>query len=262
MDILTILAVFIASAIVAIVSLISAFSLYVDDSKLSAWLPRLIAIAVGVLLGDAFLHLIPDALEIESETGGSVAMWTLVGIMAFFFMESVLHWRHEHDLELISKNETSITPASYAKMNLMGDGAHNFVDGVLIASSFLVSPSLGIATTIAIVLHEIPQEISDIAVLIHGGYTKKRAVLLNFLCSLACLAGASCTLLLSQLMELGLSAMLSFTAGGFIYIASSDLVPLLRSKIIKINLSTQFAGTLIGILSMQSILWFENLSHF
>ena len=74
-------------------------------------------------------------------------------------MESVLHWRHEHDLELISKNETSITPASYAKMNLMGDGAHNFVDGVLIASSFLVSPSLGIATTIAIVLHEIPQEI-------------------------------------------------------------------------------------------------------
>ena len=136
MDILTILAVFIASAIVAIVSLISAFSLYVDDSKLSAWLPRLIAIAVGVLLGDAFLHLIPDALEIESETGGSVAMWTLVGIMAFFFMESVLHWRHEHDLELISKNETSITPASYAKMNLMGDGAHNFVDGVLIASSF------------------------------------------------------------------------------------------------------------------------------
>ena len=106
MDILTILAVFIASAIVAIVSLISAFSLYVDDSKLSAWLPHLIAIAVGVLLGDAFLHLIPDALEIESETGGSVAMWTLVGIMAFFFMESVLHWRHEHDLELISKNET------------------------------------------------------------------------------------------------------------------------------------------------------------
>ena len=260
MNLITILYVLGASTLVASISLISAFSLYVTDNKLKTWLPRLIAIAVGVLLGDAFLHLIPDALEINNEAGGSVVMWTLVGIVAFFFIESVLCWRHDHDLDDL--NDATNAPASYAKMNLMGDGAHNFVDGVLITSSFLVSPTLGIATTIAIVLHEIPQEISDIAVLIHGGYSKKRAVLLNFLCALACIVGAAFTLLLSQLMELGLSAMLSFTAGGFIYIATSDLVPLLRSNKIKINFSTQFIGTIIGILSMQSILWFETISHF
>ena len=260
MDLFTVLYVLVASTIVATISLISAFSLYVNDSKLKIWLPRLIAVSVGVLLGDAFLHLIPDALEIDTEAGSSIAMWTLVGIIVFFFMESALDWRHGYDLDSLDK--TTNTPASYAKMNLMGDGAHNFVDGVLITSSFLVSPSLGIATTIAIVLHEIPQEISDIAVLIHGGYSKKRAVLLNFLCALACIVGAVCTLLLSQVMELGLSAMLSFTAGGFIYIAASDLVPLLRSGKIKINFATQLIGTLLGIISMQSILWFENIPHF
>ena len=257
MESFTALWILLASLTVTLVSLISAFSMYVSDSKLEVWLPRLVAVAVGVLLGDAFLHLIPDALEIGTETASSVALWALVGIIAFFFLESVLHWRHDHDLDSLRKSNEA--PATYTKMNLLGDGAHNFVDGILIASSFLVDASLGVATTIAIVFHEIPQEISDIAVLIHGGYSKKRAVLLNFLSATACIAGAALTLILSVIMELGLGAMLAFTAGGFIYIATSDLVPLLRSKEVNIGLPAQFGGTLIGILSMQSILWFENI---
>ena len=146
-------------------------------------------------------------------------------------------------------------------MNLFGDGIHNFVDGILIASSFLVDPALGIATTLAIVLHEIPQEVSDISVLIQGGYHKRRAVFLNFLCATLCIIGAVATFLVSQLMELGLAAMLAFTAGGFIYIAASDLVPLLRSRELKVGLPMQFTATIVGILSMQSILWYENFAQ-
>ena len=248
-----------ASVTVTLVSLISAGFLYVSDERLKIWVPRLVAVAVGVLLGDAFLHLIPDALEMAGPESGSVVLWTLVGILSFFFIESVLQWHHDH--EILNIDETKKTPASFATMNLFGDGIHNFVDGILIASSFLVDPALGVATTLAIVLHEIPQEISDISILIQGGYNKRRAVFLNFLCATLCILGAVATLLVSQLMELGLGAMLAFTAGGFIYIATCDLVPLLRSKELKVGISMQFAATIVGILSMQSILWYENFAY-
>ena len=256
---ITIFFVLAACLLVAIVSIICAAFLYVSDGKLKVWMPRLIAVAVGVLLGDAFLHLLPDALEMTGADSGTVFLWTLGGILSFCFIEQGLHWRHEHSLEFSS--EPAQEPTSFARMNLLGDGIHNFVDGILIASSFLVDPALGFATTIAIVLHEIPQEISDIAILIQGGYSKKRAVILNFVCATACAAGAIATLLLSQLMELRLGSMLAFTAGGFIYIAASDLVPLLRSNEINVGLTEHYTGTLLGVLSMQSILWFENIIH-
>ncbi len=258
MGVTTTLSVLAASFLVAIVPLFCTVVLYISDERLKVWMPRLIAVAVGVLLGDAFLHLLPDALEITTSGSSTVFLATLGGIFCFFYIEQGLQWRHDHNLEFIGGTENG--PASYAKMNLLGDGVHNFVDGVLIASSFLVDPALGIATTIAIVLHEIPQEISDIAVLIHGGYSKKRAVLLNFICATACIAGAAATLILSQLMELGLGAMLAFTAGGFIYIAACDLVPLLRSAELKIGLPTQITASLLGVFSMQSILWLEAIT--
>ena len=141
-------------------------------------MPLLIAVAVGVLLGDAFLHLIPDAMEMAQSSESKVALWVLIGSISFVFLESCLQWRHDHAITTARENQGEI--ASFAKMTLFGDGAHNFVDGVLIASSFLADPALGIATTIAIVLHEIPQEISDIAVLIQGGFSRRTAVLLNF----------------------------------------------------------------------------------
>ena len=256
---ITIFSVLAACLLVAIVSIICAAFLYVGDGKLKVWMPRLIAVAVGVLLGDAFLHLLPDALEMTGADSGTVFLWTLGGILSFCFIEKGLHWRHEHSLEFSSQQAPE--PSSFARMNLFGDGIHHFVDGILITSSFLVDPALGFATTIAIVLHEIPQEISDIAILIQGGYSKKRAVFLNFVCATSCAAGAIATLVLSQLMELRLGAMLAFTAGGFIYIAASDLVPLLRSNEIKLGLTEHYTGTLLGVLSMQSILWFENIIH-
>ena len=245
-----------AAASVGLVSLIGVLVFYVSESRLKKWMPSLIAVAVGVLLGDAFLHLIPDAIQRAPGSESGVALWVLIGIIRFVFLESCLQWRHDHAITTARENQAEI--ACFAKMNLFGDGAHNFVDGVLIASSFLADPALGIATTIAIVLHEIPQEISDIAVLIQGGFSRRTAVLLNFFCATACIAGALITILFSQLMELNLSAMLAFTAGGFIYIATSDLVPLLRSEKLKASIPVQFASITIGILSMQAILWWES----
>ena len=244
-----------ASLLIAIVSLISVLFLYIDDQRLKVWMPRLIAIAVGVLLGDSFLHLLPDAIEIADESSNSVFMWTLIGILTFFFIENA--FQRNQKLETKSHEVIGMPIKSFARMNLIGDGIHNFVDGILIASSFLVDPGLGVATTIAIVLHEIPQEISDTAILIQGGYGKGRAVILNFFCALVCTVGAMCTLLLSQIIELGLSSMLALTAGGFIYIAAGDLFPLLRSEALKDNGPSQFVAVVMGVLSMQLILWVE-----
>lgn len=247
-----------ASLIVAIVSLLCAVFLFISDERLKIWMPRLIAVAVGVLLGDAFLHLLPDAMELSNASTSSVGLSILVGILTFFLIETVLQWQHDHNIQHQTENAKS--PKSFATMNLLGDGVHNFVDGVLIASSFLVDPSLGLVTTVAIVLHEIPQEISDIAILIQGGYGKKQAVMLNFLCATACMVGGVATLIISQVIELGLSSMLAFTAGGFIYIATCDLVPLLRSRELKIGIPAQFTATMVGVFSMQSILWLEGIN--
>lgn len=189
-----------ASVVVALVSLISALFILVEDRRLESWMPRLIAAAVGVLLGDAFLHLLPDAIEIGEAQDGTVLYWALVGMLGFFFIETGLLRRGSYGFKNSKQGKRFIE--SFARMNLIGDGIHNFVDGILIASSFLVDPALGLATTIAIVLHEIPQEISDISVLIRGGYKKKRAVTLNFLCALFCTAGAMITLLPDASMQL------------------------------------------------------------
>ena len=256
MDVSVTLPIFLGSAAVVLVSLIGALVFYISESRLKRLMPLLIAVAVGVLLGDAFLHLIPDAMEMAERSESNIALWVLIGVLSFVFLESCLQWRHDHAITSARENQGEI--ASFAKMNLFGDGAHNFVDGVLIASSFLADPALGVATTVAIVLHEIPQEISDIAVLIQGGFSRRKAVLLNFFCATACLVGAISTLLFSQLMELNLAAMLAFTAGGFIYIATSDLVPLLRGKALRSSIPAQFAFTLVGIMSMQLILWWES----
>ena len=243
-----------AATTVSLVALCSAFVLFIKESTLTRWMPRLIALAVGVLLGDVFLHLLPDALD-NSDDAANVFLWTLAGIILFYFIEQSLHWRHDHALP----SEQTVETKSYAKMSLLGDGAHNFVDGILIAGSFLADPVVGIATTLAIVIHEIPQEISDIAVLIHGGIEKKRAVLLNFMCAGACLLGAGGTLLVAHFMTISLPALLALTAGGFIYVATSDLIPLLRSAEIRLPMHVQVIATVIGIACMQSILWVEAL---
>ncbi|CCE22520.1 MULTISPECIES: ZIP family metal transporter [Methylotuvimicrobium] len=239
-----------ASLLVSLVSLSGAFVFYLDRQLLKRLLPYLIALAVGVLLGDAFIHLIPDAAERQGSIA-TVCLTTLAGVFLFFVLEKIVRWRHDHTVFA----DDSIKPM--AKMNLMGDAVHNFVDGILIGGSFLVDPVIGLTTTLAIVVHEIPQEIGDVGALVYGGYSPKDAVLYNFYCSLTVVMGAVFTLLLGQFAEASLILLLPIAAGGFIYIAATDFIPVLHEHSSLRNLCGQSFVFALGIGFMQAIVVLE-----
>ncbi|HIH14680.1 MAG TPA: ZIP family metal transporter [Nanoarchaeota archaeon] len=204
--------------IVSIISFIGLFTLSLQEKKVKKYILYMVSFAAGALLGDAFIHLLPESIE---EAGFTIIISTslLIGIVFSFIIEAFIHWRHCH----IPPSKKHIH--SFAIMNLIGDGIHNLLDGIIIATSYLVSVPVGIATTIAVIFHEIPQEIGDFAVLIHGGFSKTKALLLNFCTALTAVLGLILTFILAKNIE-GLTIFLiPFAAGGFIYIACSDLIP-------------------------------------
>jgi zinc and cadmium transporter len=177
-------------------------------------------------------------------------------MLLFFVLEKLVRWRHDHHINLPGQQD-DIRPI--AKMNLMGDAVHNFVDGILIGGSFIVDPVLGFTTTLAIIAHEIPQEIGDVGALVYGGYSPAKAVLYNFYCSLTVVVGALFTLMSSQLAESSLVFLLPIAAGGFIYIAATDMIPALHEHSTIANLvgQTLIFGLGIGFI-MQSIIILEH----
>lgn len=185
----------------------------------------LVSLAAGTLLATALLDLLPEALEHNEKTGGmvDVPLFILFGMVLFFFIERFLLWFHHHHEE-----EEHAHPST--TLVLLGDGVHNFIDGIVIAASFFVSIPLGIVTALAVVVHEVPQEIGDMAVLLHGGMAKNKAVLFNFLTALTSVAGAVLAISFRESIEGLLPIFLSLTAGFFIYIAASDLIPQLHKS--------------------------------
>jgi zinc and cadmium transporter len=244
------------SLLVCLVSLTGSFALFVKPQLLERNVNFLVSLSVGVLLGDAFLHLIPDSLA-RIGSIQIVMLWTLGGILLFFMLEKVVRWQHRH--EVYPSQEKSLKPIRpLARMNLIGDAVHNFIDGTLIAGSFLVSPVAGITTTLAIVIHEIPQEIGDVGALVYGGYAPRKAVWYNFLCSLTCLAGAVCMLIAGSWLQEGTLYLLPLAAGGFIYIASSDLIPELHKKGAMSHHLAQGLLISLGIGAMILVTYLEN----
>lgn len=206
-----------AVVLVSVVSLVGASSLILKESWLKPTLIVLVAFAAGALLGDAFLHLLPETVAEDGELSLSTSFAVLAGVSTFFVLEKGLHWHHSH----IGHEET-VHPVAIT--NLIGDGLHNFLDGAIIAASFAVSPQLGVATSIAVALHEIPQELGDFGILVHSGLTPRRALALNFASGLLAIAGAVMTLAFTPVETIE-NAIVPFTAGAFIYIASTDLMP-------------------------------------
>lgn len=208
------------------------------------------SIAVGALLGDAFIHLIPEALE-DSTNATLTSILVIVGIIFFFILEKFLHWHHHGE----DKEEIGIHPVG--KLVLLSDGVHNFLDGIIIGASFMISVPVGIATTLAVILHEIPQEIGDFAVLLHSGYTKRRALWLNFLSALTAILGAIVFFVLGEVAEASSMYFIPIAAGGFIYIAVADLIPELhKTKEIKHSVFQLMAVTL-GVLAMIGLTFLE-----
>jgi zinc and cadmium transporter len=228
--------------IVSLISLIGIFALSIKEKFLRRYLSFLVSLAVGALLGDAFIHLIPEAFN----KGGNqtlISVGIIVGIFIFFVLEKILHWHHHHDLE----NHSSHPLGSLV---FVSDGIHNFIDGLIIGTSFLAGIDIGIATTIAVILHEIPQEIGDFGILLHAGYTRMRALWLNFLSALLAVLGVIVSFLLGEFATTFEYLLLPLAAGGFIYIAMSDLIPELQKvKEIKYSL-IQLAIIATGVGSM------------
>lgn len=209
--------------IVSLIAFVGILFLLIRLNSLKKVILLLVSFSAGALIGGAFLHLLPEAVE-ESGFSLKVSLFFILGILMFFVLEKIICWRHCH---IPTSKEH---PHPFAYMNLIGDGFHNFIDGAMIAGSYVVSIPLGVTTTIAVILHEIPQEIGEFGVLIHGGFTRVKALILNFISALAAVLGAIITLLLAARLENITSFLLPFTAGGFIYIAGSDLIPELHKE--------------------------------
>lgn len=238
-------------AIVSIVSLIGILTLSVKEFRLRSILIYLVSFSAGALFGDAFFHLLPEAVE-ENGFTLKLSMSILGGIMMFFVVEKIIHWRHCH---MPSDDHDHVHP--FAMMNLVGDAVHNFIDGVIIGISYIVSIPVGVATTIAVVLHEIPQEIADFGVLLHGGFSKKKALLFNFLSSLAALIGTILAVALGSRMEAVAEILVPMAAGGFIYIAGADLIPELHKEVEWKKSLTQVLVIVLGFAVMASLLLLE-----
>lgn len=255
----------IAVLLVSLISLAGLATLGMNTKLLRTALPFLVSLAVGALFGDALIHLIPHALaEVPGET--TVPFFVLLGIVLFFTLEKFLRWNHSHDLpgELAvdlehgghdHHHDHPIKPVG--PIVLFGDGLHNFIDGVIIGAGFLVSPEVGIATTIAIALHEIPQEIGDFAILLHAGFSKKKALLFNFFSALSSVLGLILVFLLADVEHM-VPLLSAIAAGGFIYIAGSDLVPELHEENTTSKSIQQLVAILIGIGLMFVLLEFES----
>lgn len=207
---------FLALGIISMASFIGVFSLAINKKNLSSILEYLVAFAVGALLGDVFIHLIPELAEEGLGTELSLAM--ILGIVVFFVLEKLIHWHHHHNV-----NHSHCESFSY--MIILGDSLHNFLDGMMLAGAFIASPVLGASTALAILFHEVPQEIGDFAVLVRGCFSTKKALLFNFISSLTAFLGAIVVLVLQNSLG-GISGLVTaFTIGSFLYIAGTDLLP-------------------------------------
>ncbi len=212
-----------SAVIVSLISLIGIMTLPVKEGGVKKITTLFVGLSAGTLLGNSFLHLMP---EVIAKSNGSfyVWLWLLGGIIIFFILEKIIFWRHCHT------SDCEGHPHRLGPMNLIGDCLHNFIDGMIIAVSFLVSIPIGMATTLAVITHEIPQEIGDFGVLIHSGYTKSKALYLNSLSAILAILGAVVGIIAGARVDNFINFAMPLAAGGFIYIATADILPELHKE--------------------------------
>lgn len=235
--------------LVSLVSLIGIATLFWKKKNQDEFLLLLVSLSAGTLFGGAFLHLLPEAVE-KSGFTLQISLLLLAGVLIFFLLEKFIHWHHCHTpTEQVSKH-LAHHPTHLAPLNLLGDGLHNFIDGLVIAGSYFVSIPVGIATTIAVIVHEIPQEFADFGVLLYSGLSKSRALFFNFLSAALAIIGAVVGLFIGVRSETFVHLILPFAAGGFVYIAGSNLIPELHKECGLKDSFWHFFVLVIGILIM------------
>lgn len=229
--------------LISLTAWIGVLALFLREDLLDRVLLGLVALAAGGLVGGAFLHLLPSAV---SAVGGGetfpVFVAVVVGFCAFFVLEQFVHWHHHH----AATHE--LEPVTY--LVLLSDTVHNFIDGLVIAGSFVVGVPVGVVTTLAIALHEIPQEIGDFGVLVYGGFERRRALVLNYLTQTTVILGGVVGFAFADRMAGAPALLLAFAAGNFVYIASSDLIPEIKGGDDVRRSLVHFGVFLLGVLLM------------
>jgi zinc and cadmium transporter len=227
-------------------ALVGFFIMVLKERLVNRILLLFVSLSAGALMGGAFFHLLPEAME--SLDSNTVLSMVLFSFIFFFLVEKIFHWRHCH------KGECKVH--SFGYMNLFGDSIHNFIDGLIIAATFITDIKLGIITTLVVAAHEIPQEIGDYGVLLYAGFDKKKALILNYSVALTVVAGGIVGYLLSFQMQSVTPYLLPFAAGGFLYIAASDLMPELRKETSLKKSMASFGTFLFGVALMFAVKYF------
>ena len=244
----------------SVLSLIGVITFFVRSSFLKHHLIYLVSFGAGALFGDAFIHLLPESVEAVGGFTLAISVPILLGIVLSFIVEKFVHWHHCHHINHTGHKhhlDHQQRGTTLASMNLFGDAVHNFIDGVIIAASYLVSIPVGIVTTIAVLLHELPQELGDFGILLHTGMSKGKALWYNFLVSLTAIAGVLIAFFLNNYIGGLTQFLLPFSAGAFIYIAGSDLIPELHHEIKVERSIMQLAMFILGVIIMLTLLLLE-----
>ena len=245
----TLLWIILATVIDGLAALVGALTLSLKKDTFNKILMALVAFSAGALIAGAFFHIMPESLE-EGVEPMPLFMIVILGFAVFFIFEKFLFWHHCH------KGECDVHPYTY--LILFGDGIHNFIDGLIIAASFLVDTGFGIITTFMIISHELPQELGDFAVLVHGGMKVKKALIYNFLSQLTAVLGGVVGFFIGTSIEAFVPFILPFAAGGFIYIGASDLIPQLHNEKSLKKSMLSFTLFVIGVLLMLGMkMYFE-----
>jgi zinc and cadmium transporter len=226
--------------VVSLISFIGAIFIGLKESLLRRIIMVLVGFASGTLLGGAFFDLLPEAVNMI-DPPITIFYFVTLGIIVFFCIEKFLYWRHCHE------RECQVHTFTY--VSLVGDGVHNFIDGMIIAATFVFSFELGFITTLAVISHEIPQEMGDFGVLVYGGLGKKKALIYNFISALTAIVGAIVTYYVVYLRN-NYTLLIPFAAGGFIYIAATDLMPELHKKSHATESIIQLLSILLGLVLM------------
>lgn len=238
-----------STIIVSLFSLTGIYALALSEKALHKILFVVIGFSAGAILGAVYFDLLPEAVELMED---AAYLYIALGFISFFFLERFIYWYHGHghgeEIEEQAPIQGRVKTREFAYLNLLGDAIHNFIDGMVIAASSLVSPAIGIASTIAVIFHELPQEMGDYGILIYGGFKRRRALILNFLVALTVVLGGLTGILIIESIEAISGVLISLAAGGFIYLGASELIPELnRDKTLKRSI-IQFIAFLLGMI--------------
>ena len=244
-----ILNIVIATSVVSLFSFVGIYAISLKEKTLHDILLILVAFSAGTILGAAFFDLLPEAIELVEES--VVFIYITVGFLFFFILERFIYWYHGHPHgDDVARVRT--VSKSFGYLNLIGDGIHNFVDGMVIAASFLIGFSVGLAATVAVIFHEFPQEMGDYGILVYAGFKRSRALLLNFIVALAVVLGGISAVFFIEAVEALSGLLIALSAGGFIYLAASELIPELHKETSFKKSVVQFVMFILGIV----LIWY------